>query len=39
MKVSLAKQAVGVKSQIKNIAESSVANKLVELGFLVGHTI
>ncbi len=39
MKVSLAKQAVGVKSQIQNIAESSVANKLLELGFLVGQTI
>ncbi|NBR13884.1 MAG: ferrous iron transport protein A [Crocinitomicaceae bacterium] len=39
MKVSLAKQNVGVKSQIQYISESTVTNKLVELGFLVGQTI
>jgi len=39
MIISLAKQNIGVKSEIKSIASSALTNKLVELGFLVGKSV
>jgi ferrous iron transport protein A len=39
MLISLAKQQIGVKSEIKSIEQSGLSNKLVELGFLVGQTV
>ncbi len=39
MLISLAKQQIGVKSEIKSIEQSVLSNKLVELGFLVGQTV
>jgi ferrous iron transport protein A len=39
MLISLAKQQIGVKSEIKSIKQSGLSNKLVELGFLVGQTV
>jgi ferrous iron transport protein A len=39
MLISLAKQQIGVKSEIKSIEQSGLSNKLVELGFLIGQTV
>jgi Fe2+ transport system protein FeoA len=39
MLISLAKQQIGVKSEIKSIEQCGLSNKLVELGFLIGQTV